>query len=167
MTRAACGLARCRIDYGYRGVAQFGRARGLGPRSRRFKSCHPDYCSGIGLMSGRRTVLIRRRTKSCRPRFQAASFTRVALTKGIEQLLSTNRLFRFGQYHCRCVGPKRTASLNGRRSASPDPEIPPTSQTAKTCGSCRALRLPIAMRSHPVRTSPERMRQAENTSTDC
>lgn len=29
-----------------RGVAQFGRARGLGPRCRRFKSCRPDhfYC---------------------------------------------------------------------------------------------------------------------------
>ena len=26
-----------------RGVAQFGRARALGARCRRFKSCHPDH----------------------------------------------------------------------------------------------------------------------------
>jgi hypothetical protein len=48
-------------------------AVGLAPSQ--FKSNAVDYCSGIGLMLGWRIVLIRRRTKSCRPRFQAASLT--------------------------------------------------------------------------------------------
>ena len=32
----------CIIAFGCRGVAQFGRVLGLGPRCRRFKSCHLD-----------------------------------------------------------------------------------------------------------------------------
>ena len=31
----------------YRGVAQFGRVLGLGPRCRRFKSCHLDQKGGF------------------------------------------------------------------------------------------------------------------------
>jgi hypothetical protein len=42
--------------------------------------------------------LIRRRTKSCQPRFQTASFTRVvALAKGIEPLASRSRHFGCGR----------------------------------------------------------------------
>ena len=46
-----CGSEGCEFDSHlstqYRGVAQFGRALGLGPRGRRFKSCLP-YQKNIG-----------------------------------------------------------------------------------------------------------------------
>jgi len=41
----ACETGACRGEYvarQHRGVAQLGSASGLGPESRRFKSCHPD-----------------------------------------------------------------------------------------------------------------------------
>lgn len=43
-------LARCRtLKSGVQGVAQLGRARGLGPRGRRFESYHPDLLFGQSL----------------------------------------------------------------------------------------------------------------------
>ena len=53
-----CGFGGCefdsRLSTQYREVAQFGRALGLGPRGRRFKSCLP-YHAGVAQLVERKT----------------------------------------------------------------------------------------------------------------
>src|ERR1700687_923939 len=62
LRRAEFNCRHFAIPLGYickqRGVAQPGRALGLGPRSRRFESCRPDYLSGEALrLPSRRAFL--------------------------------------------------------------------------------------------------------------